>query len=171
MPRFWDEVIVPYEGLVITNDPDDLGGHTCCGISRRYRPDWQGWALIDQGKTAEAIALAPEFYLTRWQYQRCHQISHEGLALKLFDHGVLFGVVRAAGWLQEAVGMFTPVVVDGIVGPQTIAAVARLRNVEAEAVQVLMAAEAVQRHITNDVGPRKKFLAGHLRRAGAIFHA
>lgn len=32
------------------NDPDDRGGETFRGISRRSFPDWPGWALIDRAK-------------------------------------------------------------------------------------------------------------------------
>ena len=39
----------PYEGGYVC-DPDDSGGDTFRGISRRVWPNWDGWDLIDQAK-------------------------------------------------------------------------------------------------------------------------
>ena len=39
----------PSEGGYVC-DPDDSGGETFRGISRRVWPDWAGWKLIDQAK-------------------------------------------------------------------------------------------------------------------------
>jgi lysozyme family protein len=33
------------------NDPEDAGGETYKGISRKYYPDWRGWVFIDSYKT------------------------------------------------------------------------------------------------------------------------
>ena len=35
-----------YEGGYV-DDPEDAGGETYRGISRRYHPSWQGWQIID----------------------------------------------------------------------------------------------------------------------------
>lgn len=32
------------------NDPNDMGGETYRGISRKYHPEWNGWAVIDSYK-------------------------------------------------------------------------------------------------------------------------
>lgn len=40
-----------FEGGYV-NDPADSGGETFRGISRQSWPDWPGWKLIDQAKTA-----------------------------------------------------------------------------------------------------------------------
>ena len=29
------------------NDPDDAGGQTYRGISRKYNPNWKGWVVVD----------------------------------------------------------------------------------------------------------------------------
>jgi lysozyme family protein len=50
----WDEFfdwLMSKEGKAITADPRDAGGQTCWGISRRYNPQWTGWALVDAGAT------------------------------------------------------------------------------------------------------------------------
>src|SRR5665647_28830 len=33
-----------------SNDPDDTGGETYRGISRKFWPKWTGWAVIDSAK-------------------------------------------------------------------------------------------------------------------------
>ena len=38
-----------YEGGYVY-DPDDAGGETYKGISRRYHPSWPGWRIIDKVK-------------------------------------------------------------------------------------------------------------------------
>ena len=43
-------ITLGYEGGY-SNDPDDAGGETYKGISRRYHPGWKGWALIDELKS------------------------------------------------------------------------------------------------------------------------
>ena len=173
MTRFWDEVVVRWEGLAHTKDPVDAGGETFCGISRRWNPSWSGWAMVDAGEIQKAIALARGWYGKRWEFMRCHEMKHEGLALKVFEQGILFGIQRAVKWLQEdmqSVVERTPATaVDGIVGPATLAHVNFLSRHQAEAVQVLMAQDAVNVHLLKDVGMRRRFLVGHLRRAGAIY--
>lgn len=35
---------------IYSNDPDDPGAETYCGVSRRFWPSWIGWQIIDQLK-------------------------------------------------------------------------------------------------------------------------
>ena len=56
----WNEFfewLMDREGRVVTNDPNDPGGQTCWGISRRYNPAWEGWLLVDRG--AKSVEIAP----------------------------------------------------------------------------------------------------------------
>ena len=39
------------------NDPDDKGGETYKGISRKANPDWNGWISIDQIKKTHPITF------------------------------------------------------------------------------------------------------------------
>lgn len=43
------EKVVFVEGGYV-NDPDDAGGETYLGISRKNNPKWSGWISIDQLK-------------------------------------------------------------------------------------------------------------------------
>ena len=178
--RFWTECVIPNESLKHTNIPGDPGRETFAGISRRYQPNWTGWAHVDAGHDEIALALAYQWYKARWKHLRCDQFTHEGLALKLFDQAVLWGAKKAGLWLQESInawstqpranGVRAPLIVeDGIVGTNTVIAANELLKSEAKAAQVLMGQSAAVLHLVNDTGDRRVFLAGHLIRAGRIY--
>ena len=46
--------VLAYEGGYV-NDPDDNGGETYKGISRKFWPRWTGWAFIDNAKKQEGF--------------------------------------------------------------------------------------------------------------------
>ncbi|HEY7118362.1 MAG TPA: glycosyl hydrolase 108 family protein [Tepidisphaeraceae bacterium] len=110
-----------------TDDPYDPGGPTNLGITLADYARNKGVAL-DAGNFARFKAelrsiprdtvrrIYYEFY---WQPACCPQLP-AALAFFHFDAAVNQGVARAARMLQEAVGA----VVDGVVGPETLAAAA-----------------------------------------------
>lgn len=122
------------------NDKDDSGGETWRGIARNYNPKWKGWVIIDKivpvkPKTwnrAIFAAINKKLYahkeLNQWvdayyeaNYWDCINldfISSQEVANSLFDISVNMGSGRAARFLQKALG----VLVDGKIGPKTIAA-------------------------------------------------
>ena len=103
-------VIVGSEGGYV-NDPNDPGGETKFGISKR------AYASVNiAGLTTDD---ARTIYLRDyWNKIRGDDLPIE-LALLVFDAAVNSGVSRAARWLQTAVR----VPADGMIGPRTIAAV------------------------------------------------
>ena len=62
----WDkffEWLMDREERVVHTDPNDPGGQTCWGISRKYHPTWEGWALVDKGaKSSELGPVVKVFY-------------------------------------------------------------------------------------------------------------
>lgn len=104
-------------GYTLTNHANDNGKMTYAGISRRAWPKWEGWALIDAGRPVPN-ALVRTFYLGNfWLRFRCDQINDQDVAECVF-----LGAINAEASirvLQIVVGV-TP---DGVVGPQTLAAV------------------------------------------------
>jgi lysozyme family protein len=125
------------------NNPADTGGETMFGVSRNNFKDWPGWEIVDQIKAANPrtyVAVlnnhsqlkeqARAFYkAVFWDCYRADQIQNQAIANELFDTGVNMGQSRAATFLQRAInvtnnrGKRSPdVVVDGKVGPATIAA-------------------------------------------------
>jgi lysozyme family protein len=95
-----------------TNNPADPGGKTRYGISRR------AYSTLDIAnlRRDEAEAIYKRDY---WDKVRGDDLPPL-LALLVFDAAVNNGVSRAALWLQQAVGAEE----DGVLGPQTMAAVA-----------------------------------------------
>lgn len=101
-----------FEGDYV-NDPEDPGGETKFGISKKAYPDLD----IRNLTTGEAKTI----YLTDyWLKCRCDQIPQD-LALMVFDTAVNQGPATAVRLLQKAL----QVVVDGVMGPVTIGAAFR----------------------------------------------
>lgn len=89
------KVVKKWEGGYV-NDPDDYGGETYCGITRRYNPTWFGWHLIEKHKDSCRIVwnenLGPlvdhyvtDYYLDRWLNGRFDEIQDTAKVVYLFD--------------------------------------------------------------------------------------
>jgi lysozyme family protein len=136
-------VMRQFEGGYVV-DPDDEGGETCDGIARAHWASWAGWALIDAWKRpGEPLVLTPaqyaeleplivSFYRDRfWHELRGDALTSQAVADELLEAAVLLGNYRAVRILQRALNLcndrgrrWADLVVDGRIGPQTIAAVA-----------------------------------------------
>lgn len=125
------------------NDPDDNGGETYKGISRKNWPSWNGWKYIDlikqRGKSATFInqeaaktnnlqILVQEFYKANfWYTLNLQWLNDQQLANNVYDFGVNAGTGAAAKRLQVAANeVCGNLVVDGQIGSKTIAAVNKL---------------------------------------------
>lgn len=113
--RAWDE-IQQWEGGFV-NDPDDAGGETFCGISKRQYPELD----IRHLTLAEAKNI---YYLDYWLKYRLHEVEHCEPAVKLMS--LLINMPprswgRIAQRALRAVGV--QVKEDGIVGSKTIHAI------------------------------------------------
>ena len=93
------------------NNPDDPGGETNMGISKRQFPNLDIKNLTQD----QAVEIYREGY---WK-DLYSQLESQAVANKLFDLGVLFGVGTAVGILQLTLG----IKVDHVFGPMTLAAV------------------------------------------------
>lgn len=133
------------------NDPADPGAETFRGISRRFHPSWPGWSIIDLAKIhpdfpatlkddAELARLVVDFYHVnywqRFQGDQVAAVSHS-LACELMESSVILGVHKAAGILQRSLNylnrngaLYPDVVVDGVTGPATLAALASFAAVD-----------------------------------------
>jgi lysozyme family protein len=138
-----------------TFDPNDPGGETKYGISRKAYPSLDIKALtLDQAK-----AIYKRDY---WIYSR---IEDQDVATKVFDLAVNLGPPAAHRLLQTALlALGETVAVDGVFGPETLAATNRvtpeqlLRELRAQA-----AVYYAQTALTNP--SEQKFLLGWMRRA------
>lgn len=117
--------------------PNDRGGETYRGISRKWFPAWPGWAKVDAAKArastpaeidrllaadAELSDLVLGFYLDEWWAPlRADQLADEYVARALFFFAVNAGRGPAVTALQTAInGLGKPLSADGRMGPATL---------------------------------------------------
>lgn len=110
-----------------SNNPDDPGGETNLGISKRAYPN-----LDIKGLTRETVT--PLYRQDYFEKAACSKLPL-GVMLLVFDSAVNSGVGRAITWLQRACGADA----DGVIGPRTLQAVANMD------VHVLIARFAAER--------------------------
>jgi len=105
------KIVLKNEGGYV-NDPDDPGGKTRFGISKRAFPDLDIENLtIDQAKEI--------YYDKYWLPLSLEAVNDPEIALQIFDMGVNAGISKAARLAQEVSGVY----VDGHIGPATILAI------------------------------------------------
>ena len=133
------------------NNPADSGGPTKYGITQADMPGQNIQDLTED----QAIGYYTEHY---WK-PLYSQINSQGVAEKLFDLGILFGVGTAVGILQLTLG----VTVDHNFGPNTLTA-----TNQAEETGLLKSYKAnLVTHVFNiaNVNPKDRiFLNGWLAR-------
>lgn len=116
--------VLAHEGGYVDH-PLDPGGATNLGITRRTLAAWRGIRPWRKLPKSEVRALtrreAGRIYRARYWDSVCSDKLPAGVDYAVFDYAVNSGVARAAKALQHAVGAK----LDGIVGPMTLAAVAR----------------------------------------------
>jgi len=151
------EVVLKHEGGYV-HDPRDPGGETKYGISKRSYPDLD----IANLTRADAIAI---YYRDWWQRYGYDRLQDDAVATKLLDMAVNMGPATAHRLLQEAlVFLGYPVAVDGILGPQTVAAANRADPKRLLQVLRWLAAHHYYR-IAVQRPQSRAFLVGWLRRA------
>lgn len=120
-------------------DPDDTGGETYRGISRRWFPDWEGWVLIDKYRTQSHFPdslrldqklniLVQKFYKVQfWNRFQGDSIDNQFVAEEIFDTAVNMSVSDAVRFLQISLNklnrnqaLFPDMVEDGVLGPTTL---------------------------------------------------
>lgn len=125
-------------------DPDDPGGETYRGISRRYHPGWSGWAEIDGmkdradfpnclDKNSALQAKIGDFYKQNyWDRFLGDEVPNQVIAEELFDTGVNMGVSRAVTFLQIGLNVlnrnqqnYSDIEEDGGFGSITLATLRR----------------------------------------------
>lgn len=152
----FQEIVIRHEGGYV-DDPDDAGGETYMGISRKYHPGWLGWGIIGSYKHTSEFpdelytipmlqAYVERFYKEHyWDTWRGDEINKE-LAVEMFDVAVNMGVMRAVMFCQKALNfmnlgtnLWPDLVVDGHMGPKTITAIRRahLTNRIREVVKII----------------------------------
>ena len=146
------EVVLHHEGGYV-NDPDDPGGETNFGIAKRSHPDVDIANLTKEG----AKEIYKEHY---WDKNKVESLSEE-LRHIYFDMCVNQGRGRAVKILQKAANAKgADLVVDGGMGPKSIAAMEGVELQRVRAYRVKYYADLVTRK-----PDLEKFYFGWFRRA------
>lgn len=138
------DLVLGHEGGY-SNRADDRGGETYRGISRKHFPNWEGWKKIDafkryHGGTLARGTMLPDIDFNNSVYAfyadnfgdpvGVSQLLCQEIANELMDIGINCGSYRAVKILQEAFNLCNnlgrygdDVVVDGVIGMQTIHAI------------------------------------------------
>lgn len=101
------------------NDPDDRGGETKYGISKRSYPEIDIAALTYE--TAQTI-----YKRDYWDVLVLDSLGGQYLAEQVFDFGINAGVKTAARCLQDAYNLLSRrngLKVDGLIGAVTVGAI------------------------------------------------
>jgi len=105
------DMIIKHEGGYV-NHPEDPGGETKYGISKRAYPDVE----IDKLSESDAKAIYKEDY---WNRIKGDDLPIS-VACVVMDYGVNSGISRASKALQGVCGITNG---DGVIGPHTLSAV------------------------------------------------
>ena len=101
------------------DDPDDTGGETYVGISRKYNPNWSGWPIIDAEKKNGLKNITARLKKNKelnnklkliykqkyWDVLDLDDIPSQNIAHQLFDTCVNCGKVTAIRIAQQVIGM------------------------------------------------------------------
>lgn len=110
-PKFMKavELTLRHEGGYV-NNPDDPGGETKFGISKR------SYHFLDIRKLTEEEAINI-YFKDFWECFNYHLIENEKIRNKVFDMGVIMGPKRSIEMLQEALSKFYPTIdIDSQIG-------------------------------------------------------
>jgi lysozyme family protein len=148
------KTVIDHEGGYV-NDPQDPGGETKYGISRRSYPNLDIRELTPE----QAIAI---YWRDWWTAFRYGAIRSYPIAAKVFDLAVNIGPVKAHKLLQEAINRSSPppIKTDGILGPITINAINTHTNPPFLLAELKLA--AVGYYLVLD---KPRYLSGWIRRA------
>ncbi|HWC97240.1 MAG TPA: glycosyl hydrolase 108 family protein [Candidatus Sulfopaludibacter sp.] len=147
------EFVLKHEGGLVVN-MGDPGGTTNFGISQRSYPTLP----IEKLTRDDAKAIYKRDY---WRFD---PVKSQRIANKLLDLAVNMGPVPAAKLLQESLRYFVvgPLIVDGLLGHQTISSIDSAE--EEPLVAELKARAAVAHSIAASRPGMNQFLLGWIRR-------
>lgn len=120
MSDFMDavQVVIAHEGG-FSDHASDRGGETSYGISQAFLNSIGSNLRAREVTKAKAIELYLEFF---WLPLNIGRISDQDVATFVLDSAVNHGNSTAAKILQEAINVQKPIVIDGVIGDQTIGA-------------------------------------------------
>ncbi len=113
------------------NDSRDPGGRTNLGVTQRAWEQYVGrTATEDEMRSLTPTLVAPFYRIKYWNKAGCDKLP-PGIDYMVFDASVNMGPFRGVQLLQQACGL-PKEAQDGVIGPQTLAAVESTPNVRHE---------------------------------------
>jgi lysozyme family protein len=112
------KAVLHHEGG-FSNHPQDTGGMTNLGVTKRVWEEWVGHEVDEKtmrGLTPEIVA--PMYKAKYWDKVKGDDLP-SGVDYCVFDAAINSGTGRASKWLQTVVGVES----DGGIGPKTLQAV------------------------------------------------
>jgi lysozyme family protein len=130
----------------LANNAADRGKLTYRGIASAFWPNWTGWPIVRQtlidcagniamadnqlGMNTGLQAMVDSFFKQNfWDVYKLDSVTNQLIADEMFDTGANMGIAIESKFLQRALNMtnrnqksYADLVVDGVIGTQTIAA-------------------------------------------------
>ena len=143
------KLVADFEGSY-SNNKNDRGGETFCGIARNFFPRWAGWEILDTEKRAAGgniatmkkrlqntniMELVADWYRAEWWNALGLGSLDQALATEIFEQSVNLGKSGCGKKVQQVANaynysggkyLFPDLVVDGAIGPKTLAALGTL---------------------------------------------
>ena len=149
------QIVLKHEGGArVSKDPDDPGGVTKYGISKKTFPQYD----IENLSEDDAVDIYKRHF---WEPSKAGKVAAE-IRLDYFDACVNMGQGRAVKILQQTVNASkgNKISVDGRIGPQTIAASKRVDPLRFRAYRILHYAKLIAKNPTLE-----KYYFGWFRRS------
>jgi len=125
------DIVISYEKGYV-NDPNDKGGETKFGISKKWHPEVDIKNLTIDG--AKDIYFKEYWNNKKLNLERVSKFNIK-VAIELFDISVNQGIFAAAKYLQKALNLFNrdgklfpDITVDGWIGESTLGALEKLKS-------------------------------------------
>jgi lysozyme family protein len=152
-----------------SNNPNDPGGATNMGVTLGllqklgYDTNGDGHVNISDVVNLTRQDVEKIIRLEIWNAVK-GDVLPLGVDLAVFDGAAMSGPAQAAKWLQRAVSYSsTEIIVDGIIGPKTLAAVAK-----ADAIYLVNSICAQRQNFCAALSSAKYFLNGWTRRISFV---
>jgi lysozyme family protein len=128
-------LMLAHEGGFV-NHPQDPGGMTNLGVTKRVWEEWTGHEVDEKQMRALTPELVAPLYKRKyWDAVRADDVLVDGVDYCVFDVAVNSGPGRAIKFLQSCVG----VTADGGFGPATMAAVTKAQEDPARLIEMYCA--------------------------------
>lgn len=162
------QTVLKNEGGFV-NDPRDAGGATQWGISLRFLQDpavdgdfdGDGDQDVDDVRAMTREQAIESYRAVFWDALRLGEIEDQQLATKMLDLAVNVGKVAAVKILQRALG----IAVDGVLGPQTIAACNGFIGLDSADRMATLRLQAIAYYASIPAAKSQPFLRGWILRA------